>query len=434
MTLSFGARGRQRLCLAVVSALLTAGASVSAEQAAPQLFVASAVPQANGASLTISGGNFGASGGMFGTRPFVTLDLVPLDIRAATDTVILAATPAGTIPPGTYLLTVSRGPTPADNASVEVTVGARERLQADITNNVPSAANAPGSTTEASKSLAEPLAALPEGHAPAAQIGDRVIAIDEIDREWRRSDPSNYLQVIRQLYEARRQVVNAMVTDELLSREAASRGVSVATLLAEEIPKRVIAMPDSAVISLFVSLGASARGASLGQMKPALRAWLERHSELEIAKMSFVEELKKVSTRADILLDAPRVRVERTTQDIALGSPAAPVEIVAFGDFQNAGYARLAQVFPRIRDTFGDRVRLVFKNLPTLGPQSVAAAEAALCAPSIASSGFFESTCSRPGQSTPANPACMAVRRTPKRGSTEPRACSVAIAVVALSR
>jgi protein-disulfide isomerase len=96
--------------------------------------------------------------------------------------------------------------------------------------------------------------------------------------------------------------------------------------------------------------------------------------------MSYIEELKKVSTRAEILLDAPRVQVEHTAQDISIGPLTAPVEVVAFGDFQSDDYARFAQVFPRIRDTFGDRIRLTFKNLPTLGPQSVAAAEAALCA------------------------------------------------------
>jgi protein-disulfide isomerase len=115
-------------------------------------------------------------------------------------------------------------------------------------------------------------------------------------------------------------------------------------------------------------------------MQPALRAWLERHTEPELAKMSFIEELKKVSTRAEILLEAPRVKSQHAAQDVPLGPDAAPVEIVAFGDFQSPEYARFAQVFSRVRETFGDRIRFVFKNLPTLGPQSVAAAEAALCA------------------------------------------------------
>ncbi len=56
------------------------------------------------------------------------------------------------------------------------------------------------------------------------------------------------------------------------------------------------------------------------------------------------------------------------------------MELVVFGDFQGQAYAKFAQAFGKVRDTFGDRVRVVFKNLPVLGPGSAAAAEAAECA------------------------------------------------------
>ena len=366
--------------VAVVAGLLASGLPARGQQAAPQLFVTSAVPDAAGEALTISGGNFTVVGGRFGTRPFVTLDLIPLDVRASTGSAILVAAPVGSMPAGKYLLTVSRGPAPADNASLEVTLGAAAPSQGSGSGNLQRSPPATGGTPEAAKALADSLPSSVASTGPAAQVGDRKISIEDVDREWRRSNPSSYLQALRQLYEARREVLNTMVSDELLAREAAARGISVEALLAEEIPKRVIAMPDSAVASLFVSMGDNVRGATLDQMRPALRAWLERHSEPELAKMSYIEELKKVSTRAEIVLDAPRVQIPHTAQDIALGPSTAPVELVAFGDFQSDDYARFAQVFPRIRDTFGDRIRLTFKNLPTLGPQSVTAAEAALCA------------------------------------------------------
>ena len=340
--------------LAVIAALLTCGSIATAGQAPlPQLFVTGAVADTAANTITISGGNFGA-------RPFVTLDLVPLDVRAATDTRIVAAAPVGAIPPADYLLTVSRGPAPADSATFTLSLGVADS---------PRMAAAP-----------DALPSLLAGTAKAAQVGDRAISVDEIDSEWWRSDPSSYLQLMRRLYDARHQVLNTMVTDELLAREAAARGVSVEALLAEEVPKRAIAMPDSAVISLFVNLGNGARGATLEQMTPAIRAWLERHSEAELAKMSFVEELKKISTRADILLEAPRDEIAHTREDAVLGPPAAQIEIVAFGDFQSVEYARFAQSFARVRDTFGDRIRFVFKHLPMQGPQSVEAAEAASCA------------------------------------------------------
>ena len=203
----------------------------------------------------------------------------------------------------------------------------------------------------------------------------------EVDREWQRTDPGSYIALSRQMYEMRRRIADTMAADELLAREAAARGLTMAALLAEEIPKRIITTPDSAVRSLYEGLGDRARGATLEQMRPALRAWLQRITEPELAKMTYVEELMKVSTRAENFLVAPRVagralgagcraRVRRRRRS----------RLVAFGDFQNTEYARFARAFGRVRDTFGDRVRLVFKNLPTLGSASVAAAEAAQCA------------------------------------------------------
>ena len=67
-------------------------------------------------TLTISGSGFGA-------RPFVTLDLVPLNIQLSLPQRIVAAVPVGQIPPGSYLLTVTRGSQAGDTASTEVRIG-----------------------------------------------------------------------------------------------------------------------------------------------------------------------------------------------------------------------------------------------------------------------------------------------------------------------
>jgi len=334
--------------------------------------VTSAAPDPGGQTLTISGGNFGA-------RPFVTLDLVPVTIRFAIDTQIVAAVPVNEMPAGTYLLTVSRGPSAAETGSFQLALEAVQPTRDNTTEKAPvgAAGNAasgplPPDSRDAASS--------PSPGEAAAKVGERVITIAEVDREWQRADPAGYLALNRQIYDGRRRAADLMVTNELLAREAKARGITTEALLKEEIPKHTVTMPDSAVTSLYQGLGDRTRGASLEQMRPALRAWLERMTEPELAKMNYVEELMKVSTRADVFLVAPRVEVDRTAQDPMLGPATAPVEIVAFGDFQSVEYARFAQAFGKVRDTFGDRIRLVFKHLPALGPESVKVAEAAACA------------------------------------------------------
>jgi len=349
-------RGPLMFGVACAIGLVTGVAAAALQTPVPQLVVTGAVADAVAQTVTINGT-------YFGTDPFVTLDLVPLTLRGATDTRISAVVPISMMPPGEYLLTVSRGASPTETGSFTLILGGGKPKRADA-DRTPQGAAAPSAP----------------GAEPAVQVGDRVITLAEVDREWRQTDPASYIELSRQMYEVRRRIADTMAADELLAREAAARGMTTERLLNEEIPKRVITAPDSAVRSLYDGLGDRARGATLEQMRPALRAWLQRITEPELAKMAYVEELMKVSTRTERFLDAPRVQVERSPQDAVLGPAAAPVEVVAFGDFHHTGYARFARVFDRVRETFGDRLRLVFKNLPTLGSSSVAAAEAAQCA------------------------------------------------------
>jgi len=357
----------RRAFIAVLLVLLVSVGQASAQGSAPALSIESAVPDAATGTLTIAGSGFGA-------RPFVTLDLVPLNVSLALDQRIVAVVPVEMIPPGSYLLTVTRGSLAADTASFEVRIGLPP---------APGAGAAPPASTGSGGASAAPAAPAPSSSSSgdaAARVGDRTITLADVDREWQRTDPAGFLSASRQQYEARRRVLADMVNNELLAREAASRGITVDALLKEELPKRTVPLPDNSVTTLYQSLGDRARGASLDQLRPALREWLARKVEPDLAKMNYIEELTKVSTRAETLLLPPRVQVEHSGDDPVLGGGSAPVELVIFGDFQSPAYARLALTLPRIRDLFGARLKVVFKHFPANDPASIAAAEAAACA------------------------------------------------------
>ena len=352
---------------ATILSLAVLTPSLAFAQLAP-LTIQSAVPDVAGGTLTVAGSGFGQ-------RPFVTLDLVPLNIQLAMDQRVIAVAPLGMMPPGTYLLTIARGEQPGDTASVQVQLGPVAPATATPATAAPSpAGGAPAAPPQSAT------ASLPAQADAAARVGDRTITLADVDREWQRVDPVGYLAASRQLFDARRRIVNDLVNAELLAREAASRRITVDALLAEELPKRTVPLPDTAVTSLYQSLGDRGRGATIEQLRPALREWLARKVEPELAKMSYLEELTKVSTRADILLDAPVVVVEHAADDPVIGPATAPVEVVMFGDFQNPLYARYALTVPRVRDLFGARVRFVFKHFPANDPASIQAAEAAACA------------------------------------------------------
>jgi protein-disulfide isomerase len=358
-----------RAMLGVVALVVLSGIPAAwAQTPAAPVSIQSAVPDAGSGTVTIAGSGFGA-------RPLVTLDLVPLNVQLALDQRIIAVVPVSMMPPGSYLLTVTRGPQPADTASFDLRID-------QPASATPAAVAAPASAAGAAPAAtsAPNPSPLPGPADAAARVGDRTFTLAEVDREWQRIDPVGYLSASRQLYDARRRVVTDMVSNELLSREAATRGLTVDALLKEEIPKHTVPLPDNAVTALYESLGTRSRGVSLEQLRPALRAWLARKVEPDLAKMTYIEELTKVSTRADTLLLAPRTEVEHQPDDPALGPETAAVEVVMFGDLQNPTYARYALTVPRIRDLFGARVRFVFKHFPANDQASIAAAEAAACA------------------------------------------------------
>jgi protein-disulfide isomerase len=344
-----------RIAFATIVAFVSLASSAAPQQVAgPQLEITGATADPGGQPLTIAGRHFGG-------HPLVTLELIPLTLQFATDAQIVAAAPVGAMPPGKYVLSVSRGPSAAENGSFQLTLGE------------PDAARA-------SAAASTPLLLGAEASQPGAKAGDRTMTVAEVDREWQRTDPAGFINISREIYEHRRKAADRLVADELLAREARARGITVQALVDDEIPKRIVPLPESAVLALYESLGDRTRGAALEQMRPALRAWLARNTEPELAKMSFVEELMKVSARGDVLLSPPRVTVEHASRDVVLGPAAAPIELVVFADFESAEYARFARALGKVRETFADKVRIVFKHLAALSAESVEAARAAACA------------------------------------------------------
>ncbi len=362
-----------KLARAVALALgTTVGVASAQTPDSSPLILTAARPDPQAGTLTITGAGFGRT-------PFVTLDLVPLAVRSATDTAIAATAPLSLMPPGDYVLTVSRGSGAGEHASLDVPLHGGTAAGGSSPATRSGVGTRPARATAGGDADGPRLAADPG--AAAATVGDRIITVAEVDREWRRQDPGGFIALAREIHDTRWRFTDALVAEELIAREAAAQGLTPEALLERELPPRIVEMPESAVRSLYADVGTAARGASYEQMEPALRAWLERVTARELARMNYLEELTAVSINAELALDPPRVTVERTAQDAPLGPATAPVELVAFGDFQSADYGRFAAAFTRVRETYGGRLRLVFKHLPPPDrPAAIQAAQAAQCA------------------------------------------------------
>jgi protein-disulfide isomerase len=82
-----------------------------------------------------------------------------------------------------------------------------------------------------------------------------------------------------------------------------------------------------------------------------------------------------------VLLDPPRQNVDVEATDPVKGPMSAPITIVEYSDYQCPFCARVNPTLDRIIQTYGDKVRIVFKDFPLPNhAEAPKASEAAHCA------------------------------------------------------
>src|SRR5690242_1147921 len=77
--------------------------------------------------------------------------------------------------------------------------------------------------------------------------------------------------------------------------------------------------------------------------------------------------------------EAQRLADPVTERDHALGSPAAPITIVEYGDYECPDCLNAVPIVLELRRRLGDELRFVFRHFPqnSIHPHASAAAEAA---------------------------------------------------------
>ena len=110
----------------------------------------------------------------------------------------------------------------------------------------------------------------------------------------------------------------------------------------------------------------------------AIRAYLGQERTRTV-RQAYLDRLQ-TKTRVIITLEPPRQAV-KAAESPAKGPAAAPVEIVEFSDFQCPYCLAAHPTVKRVLDTYGDRIRFVYRHYPLPNhPNARPAAEAAQCA------------------------------------------------------
>jgi protein-disulfide isomerase len=215
----------------------------------------------------------------------------------------------------------------------------------------------------------------------AARVGSRTITTKELDDRWRADDPASQADATQKLYDGRRAALDAIIADMLLTEAAKKKSMTAEAYETEEIGKRVKPVTDAEVVSFFQANVNQMQGRPLEVMAPAINRYLTEQRRVE-ARQALITDLRKAGPDVRVLIDAPRRDVAIESTDPSLGRASAPVTLIEFSDFQCPFCQRVSPTLKKVRETYGDKVRIVWKDFPLtqIHPQAFKAGEAAHCA------------------------------------------------------
>ena len=223
-------------------------------------------------------------------------------------------------------------------------------------------------------------AADPQAKSEAVAVVDGVPITNE---QVEKALGMNLSKLQEQIYSMKRQAVDALVSERVLSNEAARRKMTVTALIDAEVTSKVGLVTEAEVEKFYVANKAQFKG-DLEQSREQIRPGLQ-NQKIQAQRNAFIQDLK---AKAKVAINLPAPDVQRFDVSIA-GAPSkgpanAPVTLVEFSDFHCPFCKQLEDnnTLTQILSKYGDQVKFVWIDYPIdqLHPQARKAHEAARCA------------------------------------------------------
>jgi protein-disulfide isomerase len=183
-----------------------------------------------------------------------------------------------------------------------------------------------------------------------------------------------------QIYNLKREKLEAMVNERLLSLEAARQKVSVPQLLDREITSKVTLVTEQEVDAFYEANKAKIKDGP--QVRPQIRQYLQNQS-LATQREKYIQALRsKAKIRVNLQPPPPlRVAVGFSGAPFRGGEKAA-VTIIKFEDFQCPFCRQTQPTFAQLESRYGNKIKVVHRDFPidNSHPQARRAAEGARCA------------------------------------------------------
>ena len=214
----------------------------------------------------------------------------------------------------------------------------------------------------------------------AATIGNEVISLTDLEK----SVATELASLDEQRYRVLERKLNQVISERLIAREAARRGVSLEALVHAEIASKTPPVTGEDVNAFIAQNRARLPQGQADdpELKAKVADYLHRLQSSQRTE-AFVASLRAQTPVAVYLQPPDPVRVQIDPKiGFARGPDSAPVTIVEFTDFQCPYCKSVVPTLRQVVTHYADRVRWVFRDFPIAGlhPEAAVIHEAARCA------------------------------------------------------
>ena len=212
---------------------------------------------------------------------------------------------------------------------------------------------------------------------PLAEVDGVAITSEEVEKPL----ASQLSKLEEQIYNLKRQKLDALINEKLLGKEAAKRKLTVPALLDAEVTAKVSLVTEQEIEKFYQENKAQIKGEQT-EVREKIRSYLQ-NQKLAAKREEFLRSLRGQAKVVVNLKPPPIQRIEVSIQGAPFkGGEKAPVTIVEFSDFHCPFCKRVVPTLAQLESKYGDKVKLVFRDFPidSLHPGASKAHEAARCA------------------------------------------------------
>lgn len=211
-----------------------------------------------------------------------------------------------------------------------------------------------------------------------ATIGDERITLDDVRGRVGEQLDQMTSRFLQQRYALLDETLQQIVIDRVFAAEALERGISTTDLVSQETGAG-LEITEVEIATWYEENQSRMGGRTLDQVRDQITDHLRTTGRDEAMKS--LEE--RLSEKYEVVYQLQPFRVELDNGGApAFGPSDAAVTLVEFSDFECPFCGSFFPTLEQIKNTYGDRIQIVYRQfpLPRLHPSAFKAAEASLCA------------------------------------------------------